>query len=273
MYAVQRVMKLFVFLCLGAAVPLFCESGVSSGAPEPAPAHQMQFDLKLPPLPALPDLEFFEDNPEDFPVFLALAEDEKVDIMKPDRNPGDREEHEERIALFRLWRIMNDVNLSDSQVDKFFPLMRKMQQREKEIAKSRRALLKGLQDELNKEKPAETALKGLMDQIKDNGHQSWDERKTALDQVAQFLTLEQQAKLVLSLNRVEKDIWETVARVRSMPHMGDYNFDRKAFRQDMDKVRQNLEKMKLELKEKGYPMSDFYFPGTGTPKDSTGKKK
>ena len=113
-----------------------------------------------------------------------------------------------------------------------------------------------------------------MDQIKENGHQSWAERRNTLDQVAQFLTLEQQAKLVLSLNRVEQDIWETVARVRNMPHMeGNFNFDRESFRQDMGKMRQNLEKMKQELRDKGYPLPEDNATGSGTPRDSTGKKK
>ena len=275
MSAGQRFMTLVLVLGLGAAGPLFCGSEEIPAAGKPAPAPRAQFDLKLPALPALPDFEFFQENLDDFPEFLALAEDdEKVDIVKPDRDLGSREGHEERIALFRLWRIMNDVNLTDAQVDKFFPLMRKMQQKERENAKARRALLKNLQDELNKEKPSETGLKSLMDQIKENGHQSWAERRNTLDQVAQYLTLDQQAQLVLSLNRVEQDIWETVARVRNMPHMeGNINFDRENFRQDMDKVRQNLEKMKQELREKGYPLPEDNAAESGTPKDNPGKKK
>jgi len=62
-----------------------------------------------------PEMEDFE--------FLAM-------VPKPPHKGKDwaerRARHEERIGLFRLWRIMEELELSDDKVDKFFPLMRKM---------------------------------------------------------------------------------------------------------------------------------------------------
>ncbi|MFH1068281.1 MAG: hypothetical protein V1794_01560 [Candidatus Glassbacteria bacterium] len=161
-----------------------------------------------------------------------------------------REKHEERIYLFRLWRIMEDVGLTDQQVDQFFPLMRQLQNREKDLAQTRRELLEKLDDELQKEKPADTELKRIMELVKDNYRQTWEARVDIMNQTEKILTVQQQAKLMLSLSRVERDIWDSIARVRHFP-VPDININREQLEKNMENLRENLERLKKELEAQG----------------------
>jgi len=191
----------------------------------------------------LPEMEDFE--------YLAM-------VPKPPHEGKDwaerRAKHEERIGLFRLWRIMDELKLSDDQVDKFFPLMRQMLKRDRERAKQKRELVKSLREELKKEKPSESELKRLMTEIKNQARLAWQERMDNLDQFKGLLTVEQQARLLLSMNEVERDIWESIARARMSPYFKpEFKFDREKFEQHMKEIRKNLDSLNIRLHMKGLP--------------------
>ena len=156
--------------------------------------------------------------------------------------------------MFRLWRIMDELKLSDDQVDKFFPLMRQMLKRDRERAKQKRELVKSLREELKKEKPSESELKRLMTEIKNQARLAWQERMDNLDQFKGLLTVEQQARLLLSMNEVERDIWESIARARMSPYFKpEFKFDREKFEQHMKEIRKNLDSLNIRLHMKGLP--------------------
>ena len=175
----------------------------------------------------------------------------------PGKNIGERRaSQEQKIGLFRMWKIINDVNLTDEQVDKFFPLMRDMQKNERELAVQRNSFLKDLRLELDKEKPDEATLRTLITKIEANGHQIWKTKQEAVDKIKIFLTVEQQARFLLSLNSMDRDIWETVARLRGPHSLPDFKLDQEKFRTNMEDVRKRLDQIKTELKAKGLPIDD-----------------
>jgi len=169
----------------------------------------------------------------------------------PEKRAERRARHEERIGLFRIWRIMEELELNDDQVDKFFPLMRKMMKSERELAGKKRDLVKSLREELKKEKPSEAELKRLMTEIKNQAKLAWQQRVDNQDQFAGLLTVEQQARLLLSLNEVEKDIWESIARVKMAPMIKpEFKFDREKLDRQMKELRKNLDSLNIRLKLK-----------------------
>ena len=208
------------------------------------------------PLPELSEIAGEIDVPlpglEHFDEYLAM-------VPKPhDRRDWSerRTRHEERIGMFRLWRVMEKLELSDDQVDKFFPLMRQMMKRDQERAKKKRGLLKALREELEKEKPSEAELKRLMNEIKDQARLAWQERTKNLEQFNGLLTLEQRARLLLSMNQVDKDIWESIARVRMSPT--DFKFDKAKLDLQMKELRNNLDSLNIRLQLKHLPgLSEF----------------
>ncbi len=188
----------------------------------------------------LPGLEHFDE-------YLAMAPKphERKDWTEK------RARHEERIGLFRVWRIMEELDLSDNQVDKFFPLMRQMMKRDRELAEKKRDLVKSLREELKKEKPSEAELKRLMTEIKNHAKIVWQQRVDNLDQFAGLLTVEQRARLFLALNNVEKDIWESIARVKMAPMIKpEFRFDREKLDRHMKELRKDLDSLNIRLKLK-----------------------
>jgi len=187
----------------------------------------------------------------------ALKYLELLSLVDPEHREGHNErgerraKHEHRIGLFQVWRIMNEVELTDEQVDKFFPLMRKMMKSERELAGKKRDLVKSLREELKKEKPSEAELKRLMTEIKNQAKLAWQQRVDNQDQFAGLLTVEQQARLLLSLNEVEKDIWESIARVKMAPMIKpEFKFDREKLDRQMKELRKNLDSLNIRLKLK-----------------------
>ena len=129
-----------------------------------------------------------------------------------------------------------------------------MIKKDQERAEKKRELVKSLREELKKEKPAEAELKRLMTEIKNQAKLAWQQRVDDLDQFKGLLTVEQQARLLLSMNEVERDIWESIARVRMAPMIKpEFKFDREKLDRHMKELRRNLDSLNIRLKLKGLP--------------------
>lgn len=197
----------------------------------------------------------------------------RVRTHDPEKRAERRARHEERIGLFRVWRIMEELDLSDDQVDKFFPLMRQMMKRDRELAEKKRDVVKSLREELKKEKPSEAELKRLMTEIKNHAKLAWQQRVDNLDQFAGLLTVEQRARLLLVKNEVEKDIWESIARVRMAPMIKpEFRFDREKLDRHMKELRKNLDSLNIRLKLKGLPGLPEYIEDIDEDKESEEKQ-
>ena len=246
---------------------LVLAAGPLTGSPDPAPSPpqsktevQREFTF-FPHTPGEPGNLWFDESlgliGDFYEPYAFAGGDEKAakvyELYAKNRGNFEekREKQEDRIHLFRLWRIMEDVELTDEQVDRFFPLMRQLQNTERDLAKTRRELIDKLETELDKEQPAEIELKSLMEQIKNNYRQSSDARVNIMNQSEKILTVKQQAKLMLSLNRAERDIWDSIARVRHLG-MPDMKLSREQIEKSMEGVRESLEKVKKELEAHGY---------------------
>ena len=200
-----------------------------------------------------PEEDFIVPFPEmeDFEEYLAM-------VPKPPRKGKDwaerRARHEERIGLFRLWRIMEELELSDDQVDKFFPLMRNMHKKEQEYTEEIKSRLEILRASLKDEKPYEPAIKELIEGIEKYERLRWEARRDALKEIKGIISIEQQARLLLALNEVEKDIWESIARARMAPFFKqEFKFDREELDRHLKELHRNLDSLNIRLKLKGLP--------------------
>ena len=54
---------------------------------------------------------------------------------------------------------------------------------------------------------------------------------------------------------MERDVWEAIAQVRRIdPMLPKVDFNREKFESNMKALQERMEKIKQELKEKGYPV-------------------
>ena len=213
-----------------------------------------------PGIPEMPPM--FGMNGSDEMELMALADKE---MEGNDENRRDHRKHAERIQLFRLWKIMEEVNLTDEQVDKFFPLMREYGKQERELAGQRGKLLRSLRKELHEEGPSDSKLKETLAQLKDNSRKIVESKNKAIDDAAKILSVQQQAKLALSLHEVERNIWESIARIRHMPVSNQRNFDldKQKLHLNMQQLKENLERIKQEFESQGLPVPDINFERDG----------
>jgi len=198
----------------------------------------------------------------------ALKYLELLSLVEPEHREGHNErgerraKHEHRIGLFQVWRIMNEVELTDEQVDKFFPLWREVQKQERTLSTERRELVKELREELKKEKPDEAMLQRLVTMIRSKSERIWQVRKDGMDKAMDLLTVTQKARFLLSVSEAEKDIRESIFRVRShLPHMPEApimpDWDSEEFQQKMQEFNEKMQRFNERIGEKSKQLQEL----------------
>jgi len=134
---------------------------------------------------------------------------------------GKRERLKEEIETMKMWKMLEALNLSQEQSDKFLPAWRELQKAQKTFREKRDNLLRMLEMTLGEEKPKEGKIKDILIQL--------EKERIFLDEVQQrfrekakeLLTLEQQAKLLLFEDRFEKRMMDIIRQYREKRSFGD----------------------------------------------------
>ncbi len=185
---------------------------------------------------------------------LSMVEPEKPHSMHGEHEKNHmkkRVDHEHRIGMFQLWRMMNEVELTDEQVDKFFPLWREVQKQERELGAQRRTLVKDLSKELEKDQPDESVLARLTTQISDNSKAIWEARRSGMERAMKLLTVPQKARFILAMSAADKDLRESIFRVRSGMSALPAVFDSEEFKEKMQRFNERIQEKSLRLNELG----------------------
>jgi len=141
-----------------------------------------------------------------------------VQAQRPPAHPfpeeGKRERLREEIETMKMWKMLEVLNLTDEQSDKFLPAWRELQKAQKDFREKREDLLKSLEGVLGAEKPDEGKIKDILAQL-EKQRSRLDEVQQRFRQKAQeVLTIEQQAKLLLFEDRFEKRMMEIIRQYR-----------------------------------------------------------
>jgi Spy/CpxP family protein refolding chaperone len=153
-----------------------------------------------------------------FLVFIFLLAAQAVYAQRPPARPfpeeGKRERLRDEIETMKMWKMLEVLNLTDEQSDKFLPAWRELQKAQKDFREKREDLLKSLEGVLGAEKPDEGKIRDIMGQL-EKERSRLDEVQQRFRQKAQeVLTIEQQAKLLLFEDRFEKRMMEIIRQYR-----------------------------------------------------------
>ena len=192
---------------------------------------------------------------EEFELSMVEPEERRAKHGEHEKNHKnhvkERAKHEHRIGMFQLWRMMNEVELTDEQVDKFFPLWREVQKQERELGAQRRTLVKDLSKELEKDQPDESVLARLTKQISANSKAIWEARRSGMDRAMKLLTVTQKARFILAMSAADKNLRESIFRVRSgMPALPAL-FDSEEFQEKMQRFQESIQEKSARLQELG----------------------
>ncbi len=153
-----------------------------------------------------------------FLALILLLSAQSVRAQGPGGRPfpeeGKRERLRQEIETMRMWKMLEVLNLSQEQSDKFLPAYRELQNRQKDFREKREDLLRALELTLGEEKPDEAKIKDIFGQLEKERLQLEEVQRKFREKAEEILTLEQQAKLMLFEDRFEKKMMEIIRQYR-----------------------------------------------------------
>jgi Spy/CpxP family protein refolding chaperone len=115
-----------------------------------------------------------------------------------------RQQAIEQMQTMRMWRITQELKLDQATAAKVFPLLAKMDEQERELARGRMDTFRALRQELDAPAPDNKRVNGFIDQMiaqRTRRAAFENERLTALRKV---LSPVQHAKMMMLLPRIEE---------------------------------------------------------------------
>jgi Spy/CpxP family protein refolding chaperone len=125
----------------------------------------------------------------------------------------DREKIRENIETLRMWKLLEALDLTSEQSDKFLPVLKDFQKSRRSFEDQRRDLLRQLETTLQSA-PDEKKLKEILADLERNKEQFQMELDKYMDRSKAILNVEQQAKLALFEDQFERRMRETIEQIR-----------------------------------------------------------
>jgi len=155
-------------------------------------------------------------------LFLAFSFLLTVQILYAQRPPGGafpeerrRERLREEIETLKMWKMLEVLDLSSEQSDKFLPAWREVQKAHKVFRVKREDLLEELELALGEEqKVKKKRIAEVFDQLKMEKSKLEEAQEKFRARAKEVLTLEQQARLLLFEERFEKRMMEMIRKYR-----------------------------------------------------------
>lgn len=142
-------------------------------------------------------------------IFLVQAS-----FAQPPQRFEERKRVRERIETLRLWKMIEFLDLTPEQSDEFLPLLHKFQKAQKDLEKAKVEIFKDLKNELGSEEVNEKKIQEILVRLEKNREELERERKSFLIDSRKTLTLIQEAKLILFEQRFERELKETLRKLR-----------------------------------------------------------
>jgi Spy/CpxP family protein refolding chaperone len=128
-----------------------------------------------------------------------------------------KERMRERIETLRLWKMIEVLDLSPEQSDKFLPLLHEFQKARNELEMDSRNLFEDLEEELHSKEPSEKKIKDILLNLEKNRQELENARNTFLTSSREVLTTIQEAKLIWFEHNFEKKLRDTIRKFRMHP--------------------------------------------------------
>lgn len=144
-------------------------------------------------------------------VFLALVAFVSGSFRLPAQteDPEKREKSEKMFETMLVWRIVDELQLSEEQMAKFMVKFREDRDLMKEQRTKKKKMLDELKELVEKKAPAKD-LNAKLDGLEKLQAESLDKLKKITADMRKILTPEQQAKFVLAKEKVEQDMMKSL---------------------------------------------------------------
>ena len=121
-----------------------------------------------------------------------------------------REQLKQRLEIIKMWKLIENLKLTEEQSMKFFPLKNAHDEALREISRGHESVQNELEELLKSEDYPEYQLTNLIDSVRTLRIRKFEEEMAFMDGAMEILTQEQQAKLVLFERRFREEVRELI---------------------------------------------------------------
>ncbi|MEO0122578.1 MAG: Spy/CpxP family protein refolding chaperone [candidate division WOR-3 bacterium] len=132
---------------------------------------------------------------------------------------GKSEEKDPReiIEKVRVYKLTEELDLSEEQITKLFPRLKEMRKNEQEFHKQRMEIIQKLKELLD-EKAKEQEIVKTLNRLQELQKKRFESQLKELEEIKQILTPEQQAKFIIFQEEFEKEIRDLIREIRWRRH-------------------------------------------------------
>ncbi len=136
--------------------------------------------------------------------------------MTPER----AEELRKRVELIWMWKLTEELNLTEKEGAKLFPVLRTYEEKKRNLREEKRGLLRELEGMI-KAKSSEGDLKRAIRALEENSGKLRDVEQGAFREVEKVLSVEKQAKYIVFQARFKHEIHNLIKRAQHRERMSE----------------------------------------------------
>jgi Spy/CpxP family protein refolding chaperone len=131
-----------------------------------------------------------------------------------------REEIRKRIELIRMWKLTEELDLTEETGAKLFPILHKYDEKRMKLHKERRNTMNELRKALEDEAATDEAIEAAMDRWEKRAFAEFDLMRQQREELKGVLSLRQQAKFVLFQREFHREIRKIISEARGRRRRG-----------------------------------------------------
>ena len=129
--------------------------------------------------------------------------------MKQER----REELRKRVELIWMWKLTEDLSLTEEEGAKLFPLLRTYEERKRELREENRKLIRELKHMID-DGASEGDLKRMIRSLEENNRKLTKVKEEGFNELAKILSVEKQAKYIVFQEPFRREIHGLIKNAR-----------------------------------------------------------
>ena len=125
-----------------------------------------------------------------------------------------REEIRKRIELIRMWKLTEELDLTEETGAKLFPILHKYDEKRTELRRERHEIMNELRRALENVATSDEEIDAAMDKLDENALAVFDLIRQQRQDLKGVLSLRQQAKFILFQREFHREIRKIIAEAR-----------------------------------------------------------
>jgi len=125
-----------------------------------------------------------------------------------------REEIRKRIELIRMWKLTEELDLTEETGAKLFPILHKYDEKRMELQKEHHTIMKGLKEALENVATSDEEIEAAMENMEKNALAEYDLVRQQREELKGVLSPRQQAKFILFQRQFHRELRKIIAEAR-----------------------------------------------------------